>query len=145
MSLSRSFHTSLTAFFASAAPSFSPIQGTHKASYFQQVDLRAPASFSALRKPSECLNLFLSGAISWLCSTRFAQMGELLQFLWTRMFFTFSYSDVKSVAADLSACLFSYPFPSPSGNGFVRQVAFQVFFFFFTSRLLVSSIFCQFN
>lgn len=144
MSLSRSFHTSLTAFFASAAPSFSLIQGTHKASYFQQVDLRAPASFSALRKPSECLNLFLSGAISWLCSTRFAQMGELLQFLWTRMFFTFSYSDVKSVAADLSAASSHILSPHPQGMDLSGRWPSR-FFFFLPPDFWFPAFFCQFN
>ena len=56
------------AFFISASQSFPLIHSAHKASYFKQVDLRALAPM-----PSECLHLFLSGAISWLCSTHSAQ------------------------------------------------------------------------
>lgn len=49
MSLGFSFPSPFSAFFASSSPSFPLIQGTHKASYFQWIDLRAPASFPALR------------------------------------------------------------------------------------------------
>lgn len=90
--------------------------------------------FPCTQKPSECLNLFLSGAISWLCSAHWAQSGKPLLLLWTWIFFTFL-SDVRTVTADLFAASCQLLF-FPSGNGFVRQLALQVF----TSRLLVSSI-----
>ncbi len=134
MSLGFSLPSSFSAVFASSSPSFPLIQGTHKASYFQWIDLRVPASFPALKSQVS--------AWTFSCLERypgFAPHTRLSQencsgFSGPECFFTFL-SDVRSVAAKLFASSFHHLF-FPSGNGFVRQVAFQVF----TSRLLVSGI-----